>query len=83
MFWRYLWLMYRHNPGGVVSYLTVCAQIDHFLEYRQIIKTQIEHHLATHTTIPTDANNSSQLEHDPQSNECVIADDPEKIKINV
>ncbi len=60
MFWRYLWLMYRHNPGGVVSYLTVCAQIEHFLEYRQIIKTQIEHHLASQTIMPVDEKNSYQ-----------------------
>ena len=41
-FWRYLWSMYRHNRGGVTSYLTVCAQIEHFLEYRQIVKEQID-----------------------------------------
>jgi hypothetical protein len=41
-FWRYLWQMYRHNPGGVASYLNVCAQIEHFLEYRSIIKEEIE-----------------------------------------
>ncbi|MCK5205751.1 MAG: DUF4070 domain-containing protein, partial [Desulfobacterales bacterium] len=40
-FWRYLWQMYRHNPGGVISYLNVCAQLEHFLEYRRIIKEQI------------------------------------------
>jgi hypothetical protein len=34
--------MYRHNPGGVASYLNVCAQIEHFLEYRSIIKEEIE-----------------------------------------
>jgi hypothetical protein len=34
--------MYRHNPGGLSSYLGVCAQIEHFLEYRQIVKEQIE-----------------------------------------
>ena len=41
-FWRYLWQMYRHNPGGVASYLNVCAQLEHFLEYRLIIKEQIK-----------------------------------------
>jgi radical SAM superfamily enzyme YgiQ (UPF0313 family) len=45
-FWIYLWNMYRHNPGGVVSYLTVCAQIEHFLDYRQVVREQIEHQLA-------------------------------------
>ena len=58
-FWSYLWSMYRQNPGGVVSYLTVCAQIDHFLEYRQIIKTEIEYHLRTQATMPTEIKNPS------------------------
>jgi radical SAM superfamily enzyme YgiQ (UPF0313 family) len=40
-FWRYLWQMYRHNPGRVISYLTVCAQIEHFLEYRELVRKQI------------------------------------------
>jgi hypothetical protein len=38
--------MYRHNPGGLSSYLSTCAQIEHFLEYRQIVKEQIEAQLA-------------------------------------
>ncbi|WP_088241064.1 B12-binding domain-containing radical SAM protein [Calothrix rhizosoleniae] len=44
-FWPYLWSMYRHNPRGISSYLAVCAQIEHFLEYRQIVKEQIESQL--------------------------------------
>ncbi|HEY9611849.1 B12-binding domain-containing radical SAM protein [Allocoleopsis sp.] len=45
-FWRNLLSMYRHNPGGLSSYLSTCAQIEHFLEYRQIVKEQIEAQLA-------------------------------------
>lgn len=45
-FWRNLWNMYQHNPGGVSSYLSVCAQIEHFLEYRQIVRDQIEAQVA-------------------------------------
>jgi radical SAM superfamily enzyme YgiQ (UPF0313 family) len=41
-FWRNLWNMMQHNPGGVGSYLAVCAQIEHFLEYRQLVRDQIE-----------------------------------------
>jgi hypothetical protein len=44
-FWRNLLSMYRHNPGGVSSYLSVCAQIEHFIEYRVIVKEQIEEQL--------------------------------------
>ena len=47
-FWYYLWEMFRHNRRGVPSYLTVCAQIEHFLEYRQIVKEQIEAQLAVY-----------------------------------
>jgi radical SAM superfamily enzyme YgiQ (UPF0313 family) len=45
-FWRNLWNMYRHNPGGISSYLSVCAQIEHFLEYRQIVRNEIEAQVA-------------------------------------
>ncbi|MEH2450657.1 B12-binding domain-containing radical SAM protein [Nostoc sp.] len=45
-FWRNLWSMYQHNPGGVSSYLAVCAQIEHFLEYRQIVRDEIEAQVA-------------------------------------
>jgi radical SAM superfamily enzyme YgiQ (UPF0313 family) len=45
-FWRNLWSMYKHNPGGISSYLSVCAQIEHFLEYRQIVRNEIEAQVA-------------------------------------
>ncbi len=41
-FWRNLWNMYRLNPGGISSYLSVCAQIEHFVEYRDIVRREIE-----------------------------------------
>jgi radical SAM superfamily enzyme YgiQ (UPF0313 family) len=45
-FWRNLWSMYKLNPGGVSSYLVTCAQIEHFLEYRGIVRHEIESQLA-------------------------------------
>ncbi|MBD2682014.1 MULTISPECIES: B12-binding domain-containing radical SAM protein [Nostoc] len=45
-FWRNLWNMYRYNPGGLSSYLSVCAQIEHFVEYRQIVKREINEQVA-------------------------------------
>jgi hypothetical protein len=45
-FWRNLWNMYRYNPGGLSSYLSVCAQIEHFVEYRQIVKNEINEQVA-------------------------------------
>ncbi|MGB3692427.1 MAG: B12-binding domain-containing radical SAM protein [Spirulinaceae cyanobacterium] len=45
-FWPYLFSMWKHNRGGIGSYLSVCAQIEHFVEYRQEVKEQIESQLA-------------------------------------
>jgi len=45
-FWRNLFNMYRYNRGGISSYLSTCAQIEHFLEYREIVKAEIEAQLA-------------------------------------
>jgi radical SAM superfamily enzyme YgiQ (UPF0313 family) len=47
-FWRNLWNLYRCNPGGISSYLGVCAQIEHFLEYREIVRHEIETQLAAY-----------------------------------
>ena len=38
--------MYKLNPGGVSSYLVTCAQIEHFLEYRGIVRREIGSQLA-------------------------------------
>jgi radical SAM superfamily enzyme YgiQ (UPF0313 family) len=45
-FWRNLWSMFQVNPGGVSSYLGVCAQIEHFLEYRGIVRREIQAQVA-------------------------------------
>jgi radical SAM superfamily enzyme YgiQ (UPF0313 family) len=45
-FWRNLATMLQRNPGGIGPYLSVCAQIEHFVEYRQIVRTQIEAQVA-------------------------------------
>ncbi len=46
-YWRNLFGIYRHNPGGVSSYLSVCAQIEHFVEYREIVREEIEAQLTS------------------------------------
>ncbi|NEO25917.1 MAG: B12-binding domain-containing radical SAM protein, partial [Kamptonema sp. SIO4C4] len=50
-FWFYVGQMLRHNRGGIISYLTICAQIEHFLEYRQIVRDQISTQLATYKAL--------------------------------
>jgi radical SAM superfamily enzyme YgiQ (UPF0313 family) len=47
-FWRYLWQMARHNRGGMGSYLGLCAYIEHFLPYRELVKEQIITQLAVY-----------------------------------
>ncbi|MCX7592558.1 MAG: DUF4070 domain-containing protein [Fischerella sp.] len=45
-FWHHLFSILKHNPGVVEHYLATCAHIEHFLEYRQIVRDQIESQLA-------------------------------------
>ncbi|MBR8834247.1 MAG: B12-binding domain-containing radical SAM protein [Stigonema ocellatum SAG 48.90 = DSM 106950] len=45
-FWRQLFSIIRHNPGVFVPYLSNCALIEHFLEYRQIVRDEIEAQVA-------------------------------------
>ena len=47
-FWGYLWSLWRSQPDSIVSFLSVCAQIEHFIEYRSIVKDQIEAQLAVY-----------------------------------
>ena len=47
-FWGHLFSMIRHNPGGVMSYLNVCAYLEHFVEYRVIVREQLEAKLAAY-----------------------------------
>ncbi len=44
-FWHHLFSIIKNNPGVWEQYLTLCAHNEHFLEYRQIVKDQIESQL--------------------------------------
>lgn len=44
-FWHHLVMMLIKNPAVVEQYVTVCAHNEHFLEYRDIVKQQIESQL--------------------------------------
>lgn len=44
-FWHHLFSILKHNPGVLDHYLTVCAHVEHFLEFRQIVRDQIESQL--------------------------------------
>ncbi|MGA7935918.1 MAG: DUF4070 domain-containing protein, partial [Kovacikia sp.] len=45
-FWMNMIGILRHNPAVWEHYLNVCALNEHFLEYRQIVRDQIEAQLA-------------------------------------
>ncbi|MFZ2630376.1 MAG: B12-binding domain-containing radical SAM protein [Desulfosalsimonadaceae bacterium] len=46
VFWKYLWGVWHNNPGGVIGYLSLVAQLEHFLDYRKTIKRELLHQLA-------------------------------------
>jgi len=48
LFWHHLWDIWRRNPGVLEQYVTVCAHNEHFLEYRDIVRQQIEAQLAAY-----------------------------------
>ncbi|MGB8699379.1 MAG: B12-binding domain-containing radical SAM protein [Thermosynechococcaceae cyanobacterium] len=50
-FWRNLWGIWRHNPKVWQHYLSICALNEHFLEYRQIVKDQIEAQLQAYLEV--------------------------------
>ena len=45
-FWHHLFGIFKNNPGVWEHYLTLCAHNEHFLEYRQIVRDEIETQLA-------------------------------------
>ncbi|MEM6401823.1 MAG: DUF4070 domain-containing protein [Cyanobacteria bacterium P01_D01_bin.116] len=44
-FWHHLFGILKHNPAVLEHYLSSCAHNEHFLEYRQIVREQIESQL--------------------------------------
>jgi radical SAM superfamily enzyme YgiQ (UPF0313 family) len=44
-FWHHLFSIFKRNPGVIEHYISACAHNEHFLEYRQIVRDQIESQL--------------------------------------
>ncbi|MEB3293104.1 MAG: DUF4070 domain-containing protein [Synechococcales bacterium] len=42
MFWHHLWGILQQNPAVWTQYLTTCAHAEHFIEYRKLVRSQIE-----------------------------------------
>ncbi len=47
-FWHHLFSMIKRNPAVWDHYLTVCAHNEHFLEYRDIVRREIEGQLTVY-----------------------------------
>jgi len=45
-FWKSFFGILIHNPRGLGSYLSVIGQIEHFLEYREMVRDQIQQQLS-------------------------------------
>ncbi len=45
-FWRQLFSITRRNPGVFVPYLSNCALVEHFIDYRRTVRDEIEAQLA-------------------------------------
>jgi radical SAM superfamily enzyme YgiQ (UPF0313 family) len=46
-FWKALYGMYRQNPKRFTGFISILAHNEHFLEYRAIVRREIEEQLAT------------------------------------
>jgi radical SAM superfamily enzyme YgiQ (UPF0313 family) len=47
-FWHHLFSILKHNPRVLEQYVSTCAHIEHFMEYRQIVRDEIESQLAAY-----------------------------------
>jgi radical SAM superfamily enzyme YgiQ (UPF0313 family) len=54
-FWANLVGMIRQNPGGLSSYLSTCALAEHFVDYRIIVRREIETQLAEFLALEAEA----------------------------
>jgi radical SAM superfamily enzyme YgiQ (UPF0313 family) len=61
-FWYNLYRMYQQNPGGVSSYLSTCAQAEHFLDYREVVREQVEAKLADYLASGAAARDQAVME---------------------
>lgn len=45
-FWHHLFSILKRNPSVIEHYISTCAHNEHFMEYRQIVRDEIESQLA-------------------------------------
>ncbi|MEI6063662.1 MAG: radical SAM protein [Pseudanabaena sp. ELA748] len=66
-FWINLFDLMKRYPNVVISYLSVCSQAEHFLEYRLIVREQIESQLAAYLANPPEMPPLKVLENKQES----------------
>ncbi|MCP2731278.1 B12-binding domain-containing radical SAM protein [Limnofasciculus baicalensis] len=57
-FWYQIFSILRHNPRVFESYITNCAHLEHFIEYRQIVRNEIEGQLDQYLAVKADVQSS-------------------------
>jgi hypothetical protein len=73
-FWHHLIHMLIANPGVAEQYLAVCAHNEHFLDYRNIVRQQIEDQLAAYRhELERRPDLQADLQADPQADVSVPA----------
>jgi len=75
-FWLRLYQMYRHNPGGIGSYLSTCAQAEHFLSYRELVRKEIKEQLSKRLTIHSEVSDGTPKRVDGKLSLNVIPEEP-------
>jgi radical SAM superfamily enzyme YgiQ (UPF0313 family) len=60
-FWNCLIRMAIKNPGGLSSYLSTCALAEHFIDYRVIVRREIEAQLADFLALEAEAKLNSPV----------------------
>ncbi|MBD1996937.1 B12-binding domain-containing radical SAM protein [Leptolyngbya sp. FACHB-541] len=72
MFWHHLFGILKHNPAVFEHYLAVCAHNEHFLEYRQIVKDEIEAQLQEFFAEEARLQPSESLQEDEKTVEALV-----------
>jgi radical SAM superfamily enzyme YgiQ (UPF0313 family) len=68
MFWHHLFGIARNNPKLFEHYLSICAHNEHFLEYRQLISSQIQAQLhAQNDSRPATAPEETAMRLEPRA----------------
>ncbi|MGB0561619.1 MAG: B12-binding domain-containing radical SAM protein [Spirulinaceae cyanobacterium] len=70
-FWHHLMHILLTNPGVAEHYVAVCAQNEHFMEYREIVREQIETQLAAYLEQEEQRQKEQQTEETAQVEEAV------------